>query len=161
MVNMRRGFSMIELIFVIVIIGVLSAVAIPKLSATRSDATSATCVHEISQLLGGISTEYTRLGYSAFKDTPIKEMTNIYIATTIPAGKNGIQANDTDTVDGNGISYYCDGSKVVSFSVTALGTDYNLTVSVESSATSPAANRAIEDIRTNLLQGESEKVYKL
>jgi len=35
---MKKAFTMIELIFVIVILGILAAVAIPKLAATRTDA---------------------------------------------------------------------------------------------------------------------------
>ena len=35
---MKKGFTMIELIFVIVILGILASVAIPRLAATREDA---------------------------------------------------------------------------------------------------------------------------
>lgn len=51
-----KAFTMIELIFVIVILGILAAVAIPRLAATRDDAEVAKAVSNIRlgiQDLGG------------------------------------------------------------------------------------------------------------
>ncbi len=49
MQNNRSAFTMIELIFVIVILGILATVAIPKLAATSTDANTAKLSSNIMQ----------------------------------------------------------------------------------------------------------------
>ena len=55
----KNAFTMIELIFVIVILGILAAVAIPKLAATRNDAYDATDCNNIVLCVMDIGAEYT------------------------------------------------------------------------------------------------------
>ena len=59
---MRKGFTMIELIFVIVILGVLASVAIPRLAATRDDAEVAKAATNLTTAVTDIAAYYTAKG---------------------------------------------------------------------------------------------------
>lgn len=52
---MKNAFTMIELIFVIVILGILAAVAIPKLTATRDDAKQSAILADFKNIITSIS----------------------------------------------------------------------------------------------------------
>ncbi|NPA50901.1 MAG: prepilin-type N-terminal cleavage/methylation domain-containing protein [Epsilonproteobacteria bacterium] len=54
---MRRAFTMLEVVFVIVIIGILATIALPKLSATRDDATITKAINTLASVRASISSE--------------------------------------------------------------------------------------------------------
>ncbi len=56
-VSSKKAFTMIELIFVIVVIGILSAIAIPKLAATRDDATITKAIATVGSIRSAVATE--------------------------------------------------------------------------------------------------------
>ena len=60
---MKKGFTMIELIFVIVILGVLASVAIPRLAATRDDAEVAKAATNLTTAVSDITAYYTAKGH--------------------------------------------------------------------------------------------------
>ena len=59
---MKKGFTMIELIFVIVILGVLASVALPRLAATRDDAEVAKAATNLATAVSDITAYYTAKG---------------------------------------------------------------------------------------------------
>ncbi|MDY5384258.1 MAG: type II secretion system protein [Campylobacter sp.] len=82
---MKKGFTMIELIFVIVILGILASVAIPRLAATREDAEISATVANLRTLLSDISAYYTVKGEfgTGTNAAKWKDITNV------PLTKNG------------------------------------------------------------------------
>ena len=53
----RKAFTMVELIFVIVVIGILSAIAVPKFAVTRDDAVVVKTRATVASLRSALSTE--------------------------------------------------------------------------------------------------------
>lgn len=56
----RSAFTMIELVFIIVILGILATVAIPKMAASREDACYAKLRANLSETQSDLSREYTK-----------------------------------------------------------------------------------------------------
>lgn len=52
--NKKSAFSLLELIFAIVIIGVIASVAIPKFMDTKADATAATIKQDITTIVTSV-----------------------------------------------------------------------------------------------------------
>ncbi len=53
----KKAFTMVELVFVIVVIGVLAAIAVPKFAATRDDAVITKAIATVASVRSAMATE--------------------------------------------------------------------------------------------------------
>lgn len=60
---MIRGFTMIELIFIIVIMGILSAIAIPRLNLTRNDSEGSKIAYNLSICVNDAGNTFVKTSY--------------------------------------------------------------------------------------------------
>ena len=91
--NTRNAFTMIELIFVIVVLGILAAVAVPKFAATRTDAEIAKARSTVAAVRSGIVNE---------RQTRLFRGQNNFIST-LDANAT-VNASGTTIFDNNGSS---------------------------------------------------------
>jgi len=70
---MKSGFTLIELIFTIILIALLASIAIPKFSATRDDALTSTILSNLADCVTYAGSKYTATGRTSL-DTPTCDM---------------------------------------------------------------------------------------
>ena len=94
---MKKGFTMIELIFVIVILGILASVAVPRLASTREDAEISATVANLRTLVSDASSYYVANGTFEPKGKKAnwRDITNVPLRLNDP--KNLVQGDTAAT----------------------------------------------------------------
>ncbi len=133
---MKKAFTMIELIFVIVIIGILAAVAMPKLAATRDDARISNIIANARVVFGDITSFYTSQGTTVWTNTTtlIPQVTNVEL-------DSACGTRSTDAASGSAF-LLCDepdGNPCVTFTTTPT----DLTITLDS--TGPICTAVAQD----------------
>jgi len=112
----KNGFTMIELVFVIVVLGILAAVAMPKLGATRDDAIISKGRSDVAAIRSGIISErQSRIikGESNFIDS-LDDTDGLFGAVLTYGKKSSTEAGKWSK-NGDDYVFHIDSSNSVTF----------------------------------------------
>jgi len=116
---MRKGFTLIELIFAIVIIGVLAAVAVPKFTNLKQNAEAAGAIKVAMDTFGSNPNAYVNL-----VDLEDNAPANVDISDLVSVSGKGWTLDDTA-----GTAVFKDGTATV-VTITYNDTERNVTIAI-------------------------------
>ena len=131
----KNAFTMIELIFVIIILGILAAVAMPKLAGTRDDAEVSKMASDVVTVLNDVGVYYTSQGSMP---TNWSDMTNVELESA-PGTKSTVVSVPAKLYDGSNECIVYD----INTSV--------LTISAGAVTTAGSICKAVQDLETGVI----------
>lgn len=149
----QKAFTIIELVFVIVILSILAVVSLPRLMTTRDDSKIASCLSDITTLVEDLTTYYTSQGNFTVNTN---EMTNVK-STGLFHG-----VNDSNGINYTGkLGYVCQDNKqakavfLVIHSNRSLGSNgYEYSISIEEGNSSNSLDKQlIQHMKKHNLMG--------
>ena len=120
----KKAFTMIELVFVIVILGILAGVALPKLTVSRDDATMAKMRADVASIRSGIAlqkSKYMMEGNISGWRSNIKTLVGKNFSGVVQGGiKPGNERNGW-TISDDGTYKACIAKKCAKFELVTTG----------------------------------------
>lgn len=100
----KRAFTMVELIFVILILGVLASVVIPTLSATRTDSMKVTLLDNLRTCILEIGAGYTATGQESLSSPSCQSVLRCFLidrGEVLTDGEFTISTHNSSQIDEN------------------------------------------------------------
>ena len=111
----KYGFTMIELLFIIVILGILAGIGIPKLSATRDDAKEAITCNNIATCITDMAALYTATQNAVLTNSVACSDSTVTSIVTLDAGGSSITVNSSPSMCTDIVGPYTFGGSRISF----------------------------------------------